>query len=190
MSVFPSAPALEIAPLHFRTVAALVYNDEAFPQSTFCGIVAWCRSRNVSLAGVLQHPVAPNGDHRCDVVLEDLMSGHRTALFESRGIHARGCRLDESALAEVTARIERSLEKRPHLLILNKFGKAESEGRGLRDLIALAIDLGIPTIIGVPRRNLSAWTSFAGDLAVELENGTIQVDSWIAMLDLSRSVKR
>ena len=188
MSAFPSVPAPEVVPQDFRPVAALVYKDEAFPESTFCRIVAWCRSRNLSLAGVLQRPILPNGDHRCDVVLEDLMSGHRTALFESRGIHALGCRLDESALAEVTARVERSFEKMPHLLVLNKFGKAESEGRGLRDLIARAVDLGIPTIIGVPRRNLEAWTGFAADFAVELEDGTAQVDRWIEKLSICRSV--
>jgi hypothetical protein len=185
MSAFPSVVAFEIAPQVVRTVAALVYNDEAFPAATFRRIVAGCRARNVSLAGVLQHPVAPNVDHRCDVVLEDLMTGRRTALFQNRGAHARGCRLDESALTEVTALIRGSLEHRPSLLILNKFGKAECEGRGLRDLIALSVELGIPTIIGVPRRNLAEWTSFAGDFAVQLEDGTAHVDRWIEMLDLS-----
>jgi hypothetical protein len=185
MSVFPSVAPSEIVPQSSRTVAALVYNDEAFPASTFCRIVTWCRSRSVSIAGILQHPAEPNVEHRCDVVLEDLMTGYRTALFEDRGVHARGCRLNESALAEVTTLISASLEKRPNLLILNKYGKVECEGRGLRDLIALSVDLGIPTIIGVPRRNLEEWKSFAGDFAVELENRTVQVDRWLEMLDLS-----
>jgi hypothetical protein len=184
MSAFPTVLTSEDAPQGVRAIAALVYNDEAFPAATFGRIVAWCRSRNVSIAGVLQHPVAPYADHGCDVVLEDLMTGRRTALFERRGVHARGCRLDESALAEVMALIRRSLEQRPRLLILNKYGKAECEGRGLRDLIAFSVDLGLPTIIGVPRRNLADWTSFAGDYAVQLEDGTAQIDRWIEMLDL------
>lgn len=184
MSAASTALASAVAPQSVRSIAALVYDDEAFPAATFVRIVAWCRSRNVSIAGVLQHPVAPYVDHRCDVVLEDLMTGRRTALFERRGVHARGCRLDESALAEVTALIRCSLEHRPRLLILNKYGKAECEGRGLRDLIALSADLGIPTIIGLPRRNLAEWTNFAGDFAVQLEDGTAQIDRWIEILNL------
>ena len=91
-------------------------------------------------------------------------------MFEDRGAGARGCRLDEAALAEATARIEGSLEHAPQLLILNKFGKVECEGGGLRDLIASAIDRGIPVIIGVPERNLDAWRSFAGEFAIELRD--------------------
>jgi hypothetical protein len=185
MSALTSVAAFEIAPQAVRTIAALVYSDEAFPAATFRRIVAWCRSRNVSIAGVLQHPVAPNVEHGCDVVLEDLTTGRRMALFENRGVHARGCRLDESALAEVTALVRGSLEQRPSLLILNKYGKAECEGRGLRDLIALSVELGIPTIIGVPRRNLAEWIDFAGDFAVQLEDGTAQLGRWVEMLNLS-----
>ena len=88
-------------------------------------------------------------------ILEDLATGHRTALFENRGRGARGCRLDEAALAEATARVEGSFEHAPHLLVLNKFGKVECDGGGLRDLIANAIDSEIPVVIGVPRRNLA-----------------------------------
>ena len=126
------------------------------------------RAQGLKLAGVLQQLASEDADHRCDVVLEDLASGHRTPLFENRGRGARGCRLDEAALAEATARIEGSLEIGPDLLVLSKFGKVECDGGGLRDLIAEAIDRDIPVIIGVPERNLEAWRQFAGEFAVEL----------------------
>jgi len=113
------------------------------------------------------------------VILEDLATGHRTALFENRGAAARGCRLDQSALAEATARVEGSLEKVPQLLVLNKFGKVECEGGGLRDLIASAIDRGIPVVIGVPERNLDAWRTFAGEFAVELLDRRGGVLRWL-----------
>ena len=128
---------------------------------------------------MLQHQAFEGGDRRCDVVLEDLATGHRTALFENRGAGARGCRLDEAALAEATARVEGSLEHVPQLLVLNKFGKVECEGGGLRDLIASAIDRGIPVIIGVPERNLGAWRSFAGEFAVELTDESSQIMEWL-----------
>ncbi len=182
MSVMPSALAHELLPGEAFAVAAIVYPNEAYPAAVFSALVARCRALGLSLAGVLQHQVAEGGDRRCDVILEDLTSGHRTALFEDRGAGARGCRLDEAALAEATARVEGSLETAPQLLVLNKFGKVECEGGGWRDLIASAIDRGIPAIIGVPQRNLGAWREFAGGFAIELCDDTREVELWLKAL--------
>jgi nucleoside-triphosphatase THEP1 len=179
MSVAHSALLHELSRDEAPSVAAVVYPDETFPDAAFRSLVGHCRARGLWLAGVLQHLVSADADRRCDVLLEDLNSGHRTALFEDRGAGARGCRLDEAALAEVSARIEGALEGGPDLLILNKFGKAECEGRGLRDVIASAIDRGIPVIIGVPKRNLDAWRSFAGEFAVELTDVGDDIERWL-----------
>ena len=168
MSVTPSALAHELSPAPARPVAAIVYAKEIYPDAIFRTLVQRCRTLGLTLAGVLQHQAFESGDRRCDVVLEDLATGHRTALFENRGAGARGCRLAEAALAEATARIEGSLDHAPQLLILNKFGKVECEGGGLRDLIASAVDRGIPVVIGVPKRNIDAWRGFAGEFAIEL----------------------
>lgn len=179
MFVTHSAPARELSSGQGPSVAAIVYANEVYPDAVFKRLVERCRGWGMSLAGVVQHPAFEGGDRRCDVVLEDLTTGHRTALFENRGPAARGCRLDEGALAEAMVRVEGSLENAPQLLVLNKFGKVECEGGGLRDLIASAIDRGIPVIIGVPERNLGAWRSFAGDLAVELADAAGDVDHWL-----------
>jgi hypothetical protein len=179
MSVMPSALAHEPLPREVLPVAAIVYANEAYPDAVFSTLIGRCRALGLSLAGVLQHQVSEAADRRCDVVLEDLTSGHRTALFEDRGAGARGCRLDEAALAAASARVEGSLEKAPRLLVLNKFGKAECEGGGLLDLIASAIDRGIPVVIGVPRRNLGSWREFAGEFAIELSDDAREVELWL-----------
>jgi hypothetical protein len=179
MSVTPSAPAHELSQLHARPVAAIVYANEIYPDAAFTTLVQRCRALGLTLAGVLQHRAFEGGDRRCDVILEDLASGHHTALFENRGTGARGCRLDQAALAEATARVEGSLEHVPQLLVLNKFGKVECDGGGLRDLIASAIDRGIPVIIGVPERNLDAWRSFAGEFATEIPDDAGQIAKWV-----------
>lgn len=179
MSVTHSALAHELSAGHARPVAAIVYPNEVYPDAVFSSLVQRGRERGLTLAGVLQHQAVADGDRRCDVVLEDLATGHRTALFENRGPGARGCRLDEAALAEATARVEGSLDHVPQLLVLNKFGKVECEGGGLRDLIASAIDRGIPVVIGIPERNLDAWRSFAGEFAIELRDDAGQVTEWL-----------
>lgn len=192
----PAAAAPSRAPGEdVQSVAAIVYDNEAYPDALFRQIVDSCRAAGIATAGAVQHLAFAGADRRCDVLLEDLTTGHRTALFENRGAGARGCRLDEAALAEATARIEGSLENAADLLILNKFGKVECEGGGMRDLIARAIDRGIPVVIGVPRRNLDAWRSFAGEFAVELSDRADEVERWLeglrgAALSGTNSVRR
>lgn len=172
-------PDAEAAPPSAPLLAAVVYPNEAYPQATFQRVVELSRARGLRIAGVLQHPACDDPAHRCDVLLEDVVTGERTELFERRGRNATGCRLNVAALTDVTARIERALQCDPHLLILNKFGKVEAEGGGLVDPIAAAIDRGIPVIIGVPARNLAAWRAFVGDLAVEFEANADVVTGWL-----------
>jgi Protein of unknown function (DUF2478) len=182
MSVTHSAQAPEPSGELMSPVAAIVYPTEVYPDAIFHALVKRCRSLGMSLAGVLQHQAFEGCNHRCDVILEDLASGQRIALFEDRGAGARGCRLDEAALAEAAARVEGSLERAPQILLLNKFGKVECKGGGLRDPIASAIDRGIAVMIGVPQRNLEAWRDFAGEFAIELPANTAEVERWVDRL--------
>jgi hypothetical protein len=144
-------------------------------------VVDHCRWRGLKLAGVLQHSACADQAHPCDVVLEDLATGSRVELFERRGKGARGCRLDLAALTEVSASVERSLNDQPDLLILNKFGKAEAEGGGLGDCIASAMEKGIPTLIGVPLRNLESWRGFAGEISAEFSDDLSLFRRWLEL---------
>lgn len=177
---------IEAATSRVPPLTALVYPDTGYPAAAFEALVARCRKAGLSLTGVLQHLWDAAPDRRCDVILEDLATGRRTAIFENRGAGASGCKLDESALTDVAARIEPALRASPDVLILNKFGKAESEGRGLRDLIAVAIEFDVPVLIGVPKGNLPLWRSFAGDLAMELAADIGEVERWADRLSAKR----
>jgi hypothetical protein len=172
-------------PLRSETASpltALVYPDTGYPAAAFEALVAHCRRHGLSLAGVLQHVSEATPDRRCDVILEDLSTGLRTAIFEDRGAGASSCRLDETALTGVAVRIAFALESAPDILVLNKFGKAECEGRGLRHLIAAALDRDIPVLIGVPKSNLAAWRDFAGDLGAEIDTEVGEVELWASRL--------
>lgn len=178
MSVAPSDPAEESPSGTSWPVAAIVYPDDAYPGALFRALVDRWRAAGLTVAGVVQHQVFETADARCNVLLEDLASGHQTALFENRGSGAAGCRLDQAALAEATARVEGSLARAPDILVLNKFGKAECQGGGLRDLVAGAIGRGIPVVIGVPRQTLEVWRDFADGLAIELPADFDAVERW------------
>jgi hypothetical protein len=179
MFVAPSVQSPEKTPASARLLAAIVYENEVYPDTLMPALVAHCRASGLSIAGVLQHRASACDEHRCDIFLEDLRTGQRTAIFEQRGAGATGCKLDTSALTEVAARIEGNMGDLPDVLILNKFGKAECEGGGLLDLIGMAIDAGVKVIIAVPKRNLAAWRNFAGDFSDEFADDLGKLLHWL-----------
>jgi nucleoside-triphosphatase THEP1 len=158
-------------------LAALVYNEQAYPDDILKEVVDRCRARGFRLAGVVQHRSREAG-HRCDMLLEDLATGQQSSIFAGRGRGAKGCQLDQDAMLQVVSQIEQALKGNPKLLILNKFGKVEAEGAGMRDLIAKAAWMGIPAIVGVPVCNLHAWREFAGELSAELHDSR-DVEGWL-----------
>ena len=101
------------------------------------------------------------------MVLVDLAGGRSIRISEDRGAGARGCRLDTNELLQAMSLARGAMTARPDLLIVNKFGKSESEGGGFRDLIAEAVEQEIPVLVAVPWRNIDAWRRFAGVFAAE-----------------------
>jgi hypothetical protein len=159
-----------------RMLAALVYNEQAYPDEILKQVVDRCRLRGERLAGVIQHRPRDPG-HRCDMLVRG--SGDRAANVDFRGPGPRRQRMSAGRICHAAvSEIELALKNSPELLVLNKFGKVEAEGMGMRDLIAQAVCMGIPVIVGVPERNLRGWREFAGEFSVEL-NSSGGVDEWL-----------
>lgn len=116
----------------------------------------------VAVAGAVQHNVDCGVD--CEMDVQVLPDGPVIRISQKLGAGSSGCRLDagalETAVAEVTQRLAGA-----RLLIVNKFGKHEAEGRGFRQMVADAVAGGLPVLIGVNATNLAAFRDFAGDLA-------------------------
>ena len=105
-------------------------------------------------------------------------------LSKYRGKEARGCRLDRSDSRPTAAVLLAALGERPDILILNKFGKVEAEGAGLRDVLAMAVEMGVPIVVGVPFRNLDQWRVFAGDMAEECPVDFTRIRRWLTTRDI------
>jgi hypothetical protein len=162
-------------------IAAVVYADGVYPDRLLREVLSSLRDRGLPLAGVLQvEQPAADDCHPCDMLLEELAGGEIVALSEDRGKHARGCRLDIGVLTELAEAVQSSLQAdEPRLLVVNKFGKIEADGGGLREAIADAVALGIPVLVGVPMRNLEGWRAFAADLATELAPQAAAIERWL-----------
>jgi uncharacterized protein DUF2478 len=140
------------------------------------------KTRDVAVSGLVQVPGDPAGDCDCrQMRLRDLATGVAHAITENRGSLAVGCHLDRHALAGLAHGLEASLGPDTGVLILNRFGQAESEGRGFRGAIEAAMALGIPVIIAYRDEFEQEWVKFEGGLATNLP---ADADMIIAGLDL------
>jgi len=174
-------------------IAALVYADGVYPDDAIARAIEPLRELGIQLAGAIQRePADRPGHHPCDLLLENLATGEVIAIAEHRGKEARGCRLDVGILTDIAEAVANSLhEDEPRLLVINKFGKIEADGGGLREAIADALHLGIPVLVGVPMRNLDRWRAFADAFAVELPVDAAAISGWLASHGLPvRSVER
>jgi hypothetical protein len=70
------------------------------------------------------------------------------------------------------------------LVIVNKFGRQEVLGQGLRQEIAAALLAGVPVLIAVRQDVLPAFRDFAGEDWTELPAQAEAIETWA--LHLSR----
>ncbi|WP_256371450.1 DUF2478 domain-containing protein [Stappia sp. ES.058] len=143
------------------------------------GVADALAARGVRCCGVVQIN-SPDCDTRtCDMDVQVLPDGPRIRISQSLGLEARGCRLDVGALETAVGECERRLDPQADVLIVNKFGKREAEGGGFRDLIAEALSLDIPVIVGVNGLNEVAFQEFSAGTAVSLPPDAGEVLDWV-----------
>ena len=134
--------------------------------------------RGVRVAGAVQRNLPDKADTFCDMDLKILTGTRTIRISQSLGTHASGCRLDPQALEDAVGEVEASLNapKPPDLLIVNKFGRQEAEGRGFRTAISAALVRDIPTLIGVRDCYLADLENWAGDMADSVSAD--QIEDW------------
>jgi len=141
-------------------------------------VVQELRKTGARLAGTVQTNFARAKDHPCDMDLLVLPSGPTLRISQDLGPGARGCRLNGGVLEEAV------MLAAPHLaeadvLVVNKFGKLESEGRGFVPLIAEAIERGISVLAGVNGLNFQAFMRFTDDCAIRLSHAPSDIAEWL-----------
>ncbi|WP_323784198.1 DUF2478 domain-containing protein [Thalassovita sp.] len=81
--------------------------------------------------------------------------------------------------------MNRQIEQGADLLIINKFGKHEAEGRGFRNTVALALEADIPVLNGINRTNFDAFQNFTGGVAENAGGDMQALDDWRAFFPTS-----
>lgn len=152
-------------------------------------VAAQLQDRGLRLAGTVQSNIERPGRRKCDMDIIVLPDGPVLRISEDRGDLARGCRLDAGVLEQAVAGVAQAMPG-ADLLIVNKFGKQEAEGRGMAALIAKALEQNIPVLLGVNGLNLPAFKAFAGGFETPLTVATEDVLDWcLAAVEKSAAVE-
>jgi len=126
--------------------------------------------RGLAVSGLLQ--VRGTGASDCDcrsMCLQDLSTGFMHPISENRGPRAVGCHLDRQALMTVAQDMELNLNGKTDILIINRFGQAEAEGRGFRGAIEKALMLGVQVLIAYRDEYQKEWLEFEGGMAISAD---------------------
>ena len=159
-------------------LAAISYPSGFRIDSFMAGLAQHLKQRGLRLGGVVQH----NGgdcDAQCRaMVLEDLASGARYPISQDLGAGATACRLDPAGLAAAGGALAAALSGEADLVIVNKFGRQEALGQGLRQEIAAALVAGLPLLVAVRQDFLPAWRDFAGEDWMALPAELTEIEAW------------
>ena len=123
------------------------------------------QAQGLRVAGAVQSNRDRDDGRRCDMDLHVLTGSDVVRISQDLGLNSRGCRLDAAGLERVVGLVSAALDGPLDLLIVNKFGKQESEGRGFRPLIGQALLQGVPVLTSVKAGNSDAFDAFADGMA-------------------------
>lgn len=141
-------------------------------------VVKDLRNSGCRLGGFLQREIE-DGENCCSITyLENLADGTMVRISQPLGSGSKGCRLNPHALAELAGTVLRDMEEGVDLLILNRFGKGESDGHGFRQVIEKAFLDGVPVLTAVRDTYGEAWDAFGAEFSMELGLDVNEVAKW------------
>ncbi len=155
-------------------LAALVYDAQQDPDAVLRGFADELNARGFRAVGMVQ--AGQCADSSLSAVL--VHSGEKLLLAQDFDPSAQGCRLDMHRLEDAGARIAGAVEAGADLMIINRFGKRERDGKGLAYLIDRALDADIPMVIAVSSERFADWIRFAGGMSVKLACDRHALDAW------------
>ncbi len=132
----------------------------------------------IRLAGYQLHEMSQNTNCCSSLHLESISNGEISRISQELGSGSSGCRLDPAALANLTNVVCSELTPQTQMLILNRFGRGESDGQGFRIAIEKAIGMGIPVLSAVRQEYVEPWRDFCGEYGIRIPSRFPSIISW------------
>ncbi|MGB3865003.1 MAG: DUF2478 domain-containing protein [Xanthobacteraceae bacterium] len=157
-------------------VAALVYEAHQQPDGVLRDFVADVQEAGLRPVGLIQ-----SGHHDIGAVaMPALMihSGARVDLFQDAAAYSRGRRLDLDRLTAARAEMTAAIDRGADVLIVNRFGRQEQQGRGLARLIEHALAADVPVVVPVPAFRFGDWIAYVEGMCVKLPCDGAALRTW------------
>jgi nucleoside-triphosphatase THEP1 len=157
--------------------AAAVYTPDTADRMALLKFVGKLKSMNIRVGGVLQEALYNSAGEITGLDAVDVVTNQRIPISRPSK-NEDECGLDVSALAETTRIIRDAINDRLDLVVVEKFGELEQDGRGLIDEIFQTIAEGIPLMISVPEAALPVWQQRSGELGSVLAFNEQAFEQW------------
>ena len=155
-------------------LAALVYEEDQDPDAILRDFAAELNASGRRVVGMVQSGQC--ADSSLSAVL--VHSGEVLLLAQPATSPGSGCKLDLSRLQDAATRVAGAMETGADLVIINRFGKRERDGKGLSRVIERALDADIPVVIAVSSKSFADWIKFADGMSVKLRCDRASLDAW------------
>lgn len=171
----PHGGSTAVAPLPIHSdcdVAAVVYGPAVDPDPVLRGFFERRLGEGWDVVGVLQERLPLGDDARRRVRLHLAADGELVPATPPSW-HAR-----REALAAIGDRLVEVVDRRPDVLILNRFGRCEANGGGLFALIRRAVEIELPVLVAVPEALFPVWLACVRGLAVRVPPRRGALELW------------
>ena len=155
-------------------LAALVYEEGDDPDAVLRDFAADVNASGRRVVGMVQ--TGQCADSSLSAVL--VHTGEVLLLSQPAASPGSGCKLDVSRLQDAATRVTGAMESGADLVIVNRFGKRERDGKGLARVIDRALDADIPVVIAVSGKSFPDWIKFADGMSVKLACSREALDTW------------
>lgn len=157
-------------------LAALVYQSGQDPDSVLLTFATGLQARGLRPVGLVQR-----GHHDAGAAMLPAWMIHTGAdvdLFQDKAAYTRGRRLDLDKLVRVRREMMAAVDRGADLLIVNRFGRQEQQGRGLAQLIEHALRADVPVVVPVPAFRFSDWIGYVEGMCVKLPCDLASLATW------------
>lgn len=171
-------------------MAAMVFHDTQQPDDILSEFASHLMDQGKRVLGLVQKGHC-EGPATRELFVTLLHTGNDVQIFQDLGSCAQGCKLDINQLLRAGASISESLTQGgADILIINRFGKLEKEGKGLLFLVEQALSADIPVLIAVPDLHLDGWMEFSGGLGRQLACDAASLVQWWSDLADREPIRR
>jgi hypothetical protein len=161
-------------------LAAIVFDQGDDPDAPLRAFIDEARHNGARISGLVQERGENDDSDLHDVRVRNLDTGAILPIMQDLGAQSEGCRVDPNAIASAAQQLAAAHASAPDLLVVNRFGRLESEGGGMIAEIGAAVAGGTALIICVPLRYRDAWNAFADGLDVQLPPRREAIAQWWA----------